>query len=137
MFWLVVAQFIFSTMEGDVISSGVRYSSRNNWEIISIVICICKIYKFMLKQYILSCILVWTLLCSNWMPTDIFVSVEFSDWISVDIYHSSWFIIELFSLECQKYLSDSHLLCFCITMLNVIPLISFVTLSSIPKQIHI
>jgi len=105
LFWLVVAQFIFSTMEGDVVSPGVRYSSRNNWEVISIVICICKIYKFMLKQYIPSCILMWTLLCSNWMPTDIFVSVEFSDWISVDICHSSWFIIELFSLECQTYMS--------------------------------
>ena len=80
----------------------------------SIVICICKIYKFMLKHYIPSCILVWTLLCSNWMLTDIFVSFHLS----------------------VKSTCHLHLLCFCITMLDMIPLISCITLSSIPKQIH-
>ena len=80
----------------------------------SIVMCICKIYKFMLKQYIPSCILVWTLLCSNWMLTDIFVSFHLS----------------------VKSTCHLHLLCFCITMLDMIPLISCITLSSIPKQIH-
>lgn len=74
---LLLNLYYFSIMEGDIVSSGVRYSSRDSWEIVSIIICInllnifekkCTCWSICLKSKI-----VWR--CFNWMPIVIFVGM--------------------------------------------------------------
>ena len=93
LFWLVVAQFIFSTMEGDNVSSGVRYSSRDSWKILSII-------SFAFVKYILEKkhIVIHRLKMQNLLNT----SCYFCRYIIIDLDYVNMSTKKLFSPDCQK-----------------------------------